>query len=421
MLRAMFSGVTGLRAHQTMMDVIGNNIANINTIGFKTGRARFAEQFSQLLQAASPGSGTQGGTNPMQIGMGTGVAGIDNFFGQGTLENTGLGTDLAIQGDGFFILGSGGGQQYTRAGAFSFDAQGRLVDPGTGKVVQGYMADAAGTIAPGTALSDLRISTDATASAKPTTQMEVHGNLDAGAAAGTNVDVTTTVYDSRGNKHSLTLRLTKDATSPLVWNVTIPTPPTGYTATGGAGALTFNTDGTLNTSSVTDLTLAPSPANGAADIVVKLATTTSPAYNPFGTMTSSAGDTTAFVFSQDGYSAGNLVRTSIDSQGHVVGSFSNGVTRTLAQVALARFINDAGLTKGNGNSWEESLNSGRAVVGSAGSGSFGSISAGALEGSNVDLASEFTDLITAQRGFQANARMITTGDELLSEVVNIKR
>ncbi len=421
MLRSMFSGVTGLRAHQTMMDVIGNNIANLNTVGFKSGRVRFAEQFSQLLQAASPGSGSLGGTNPIQVGMGTGVSAIDNFFGQGTLENTGLGTDLAIQGDGFFVLGSGQTQQYTRDGAFSFDAQGRLVDPGTGMVVQGYMADATGNIAPGTALSDLRISTDATAAAKATSQLEIHGNLDASAAPGTNVDITTTVFDSRGNKHTLTLRLTKDATDPLKWNVSVPTPPAGYTATGGTGSLTFNTDGTLNTSSVTDLVLTPSPANGAANITIALATTTTPAYNPFATVTSSAGDTTAFVFSQDGYSAGNLVRTSIDSQGHIVGSFSNGVTRNLGQVALARFVNDPGLTKGTGNAWEESLNSGRAVIGQAGTGSFGTIAAGALEGSNVDLAEQFTELITAQRGFQANARIITTGDELLNEVVNIKR
>ncbi len=414
MLRAIFSGVAGLRNHQLRMDVIGNNIANLNTVGFKSGRVLFSEAYSQLLQAASPGDSTRGGTNPLQVGLGSQVASMDDLFTQGNLETTGLGTDLAIQGDGFFILGSDKGYSYTRDGAFSFDAQGRLVDPSTGRMVQGFMADGNGNIAPGTSLSGIQLNLDASTPAKATSGLVIHGNLDSTAAAGATTDVTTSVYDSLGNQHTLTLEFTKDSTNANTWNVTVKA-PTG--ATGGTGSVTFNTDGSFKSSTVTDITI-PGGTTGAADTVIKFAGATT---SPFAGLTQSAGDSSAFVFSQDGYAAGSIVRTSIDPQGHVVASFSNGATRTLAQIAMARFVNNDGLTKGDGNSYEESLNSGRAVVGQAGSGSFGSIAAGALESSNVDLAQEFTDMIVAQRGFQANARMITTGDEMLTEVVNIKR
>jgi len=445
MLQSMYSGVSGLRAHQTELDVIGNNIANINTVGFKAGRARFAEQFSQLIRAASPGSGTLGGTNPFQVGMGTGVAAIDNLFSQGALESTGLGTDLAIQGDGFFILGGGTAAQYTRAGAFTFDAQGRLVDPGSGLVVQGYTADANGKIAAATPLGDLRISTDTTAPAKATTGLVLHGNLNSDTANGYPVTATISVFDSLGAKHTLTLTFKKTtATStdtppvttivPNEWDVSVTsadgsvnqgTPPVPT----GICHLKFKTDGTLDMApsdppADSDTKFNPlklSGLTGASDIDIDFNPPGTGAVNAFAGLSQVAEDSSAFVFSQDGYSAGTLSGTSIDKSGNIVGSFSNGVTRTLGQVALAHFANDSGLTQGAGSVWQESLNSGRAVVGQAGTGSFGTISAGSLEGSNVDLAQEFTDMIVAQRGFQANARLITAGDEMLQDMVNIKR
>ncbi|HVP38768.1 MAG TPA: flagellar hook protein FlgE [Candidatus Saccharimonadales bacterium] len=433
MLQSMFSGITGLQANQTEMDVIGNNIANINTVGFKAGRARFAEQFAQLLQAASPGTGGLGGTNPMQVGMGTEVGSIENYFTQGTLQDTGLGTDLAIQGDGFFILGGGQGLQYSRAGAFSFDGQGRLVDPGTGLVVQGYMADSTGAIAAGTALGDLRIPLDTTAPARATTSLVLHGNLNSDPTDTNPVTSTFSVYDSLGQKHTLTLTFAKtmdtSGTTPVPkpneWDVTVTSSDgTVDTTDDGKCHLVFKSDGTLDlgtTGGSTFDALKITGLGGAADLSIDFNPSAAGAVNAFSGLTQTAGDSTAFAFSQDGYSSGTLTRTSVDSQGHVVGAFSNGITRNLGQVALARFANDAGLTKSGQNGWEESLNSGQAVVGQAGIGSFGTISAGALEGSNVDLAQEFTDLIVAQRGFQANARVITTGDEMLTEVVNIKR
>lgn len=451
MLNAIFAGVSGLRNEQLGMDVIGNNIANINTMGFKAGRARFQEQFSQLLQAGSPGGNGLGGTNPVQLGLGSQVAGIDNLFTQGNLQTTGLGTDLALQGDGFFILGNGQSNVYSRAGAFSFDANGNLVDPSSGLIVQGYAADSSGNIAPGTALAGIQIPLDANAPAKPTANLVLNGNLDSTAPGGTKYDVTTTVYDSLGNKQTVTLEFTKAADTPgsagpppvpptpnpNQWDVAVVAPTAGVandasTPTTSIGTLKFNADGTLDwantVASLKDITITPTPANGASPVVLKFGEVTPPATapatsagNPFASLTQTAGESNAFVFSQDGYAAGSITKTSVDLQGHIVASFSNGVTRTLAQVAVARFANDEGLTKADGSTYSESLNSGRAVVGQAGSGPFGTIAAGALEGSNVDLAQEFTNLIVAQRGFQANAKMITTGDEMLTDVVNIKR
>ncbi len=424
MLRSMYSGVMGLRNHQLRMDVIGNNIANINTTGFKSGRARFAEAFAQTLQPASPGNGTLGGTNPFQIGLGSQLASIDNAFTQGTLQNTGLGTDLALQGQGFFILGSGKTASYTRDGAFNFDAQGNLVDPSTGLQVQGYQADNTGVVPPGTQLSGIKIPLDSTSPAKPTDAMVLHGNLDASTATsgptqGT-FDATASVYDSLGNKVAVTLTFTHSATN--TWDVTLKAPTVANGGAITATTLKFLPDGSFDpaTSTFGKITLTPTPANGANPVVVDFGDAANKP-NIFKSMTQTANESNAFVFSQDGYSAGSITRTVIDAKGNVVGTFSNGVTRTLAQVALARFANENGLSKDSGNAWDESTNSGRAVIGTAGSAGFGTLASGSLESSNVDLAQEFTDLIVAQRGFQANAKMITTGDEMLTDVVNIKR
>ena len=427
MLSSMYAAVMGLRNHQLRMDVIGNNIANLNTVGFKAGRVNFSEAFAQTLQSASPASGNRGGTNPFQVGMGSQVSSIDNLFNQGTLQSTGMGTDLALQGEGFFILGNGGNQSFTRDGAFNFDAQGNLVDPSSGLMVQGYMADNTGVVPPGSQLSGIKIPLDSTSAAKFTSQMVLHGNLDSSSAlpaagppvvAGATFDATSSVFDSQGNKIAVTLTFTHSAAN--TWDVTLKAP------TGGTNAITktqlvFDNAGALKTAAGTSsfgkITL--DPVGGAAGVSIDFADPKNA--GAFTGMTQTAGESNPFVFSQDGYTAGSITRTTIDAKGNVVGTFSNGVTRNLAQIGLARFANENGLSKDSGNQWTESTNSGRAVFGTAGGTGFGTLQAGALESSNVDLASEFTDLIVAQRGFQANSKMITTGDEMLQEVVNIKR
>jgi len=284
MLRSLFAGISGLRVNQTMLDVTGNNVANANTIGYKSSGTVFSDTLSQMLTGASGAGAGNGGTNPIQVGLGVQLAATRTNFLQGANQSTGAPTDLMIQGDGFFVVRDGNEQLYTRAGAFSFDETGVLVNP-TGKRVQGYAVDAAGN----------------------------------------------------------------------------------------------------HTGGLIDITMDPA------------------------TLTPPVG-------------AGvELTSYSIGSDGILRGVFSDGVQRNIAQVAIADFNNPLGLEKVGETSYRASANSGAPELGVAGEGTRGSIVAGALEMSNVDLAAEFTNLILAQRGFQASSRVITTSDQVLEELVNIKR
>lgn len=284
MLRSLFSGISGLRVNQTMLDVTGNNIANANTIGFKSSSTVFQDTLSQMLTGASGDNAARGGTNPMQVGLGVQLAATQTNFTQGSTQTTGRATDLMIQGDGFFVTRKGNENLYTRAGSFTFDETGGLVTP-TGNRVQGYLLDAAGL---------------------PT------GGL---------IDVTLDTANA------------------------VPAPPPGV----------------------------------------------------------------------------QLVSYNIGSDGKLRGVFDDGVQREMAQIAVADFNNPMGLEKVGETSFRESANSGLPQLGVAGEGRRGSLIGGAVEMSNVDLAAEFTNLILAQRGFQASSRVITTSDEVLQDLVNIKR
>ncbi|MFN3134933.1 MAG: flagellar hook-basal body complex protein, partial [Candidatus Kryptonium sp.] len=193
-LRSLFSGVSGLRSHQIMMDVIGNNISNINTIGFKSARVSFSETFAQMLRGATQPSAESGGTNPLQVGLGVNVSAIDTIFTQGNLETTGQVTDLAIQGNGFFIVKKGGRNYFTRAGAFRFDANGFLVDSATGAIVQGKMADPSGVVPPGAKLEDIKIPFGQKSPAKATSLIKLTGNLNAGGIPKGNILRSSRVY-----------------------------------------------------------------------------------------------------------------------------------------------------------------------------------------------------------------------------------
>ncbi|WP_030177104.1 flagellar hook-basal body complex protein [Spirillospora albida] len=274
MLRSLFSGISGLRVHQQKMDVTGNNIANVNTTGFKTSQTNFQDTLSQMINAAGAPGGNLGGTNPAQIGLGVRLAGIDTNFGQGAAQTTGRNTDLMLSGDGFFVVNNGTEQLYTRAGSFNFDSTGVLVS-----------------------------------------------------ADGSRIQ--------------------------------------GWTAAGGA------IDDTL---AIDDITL---PAN-----------------------------LQSYTISQDGT---------------IVGVLADGTKEAVARIAVADFVNPAGLEKAGNSTYRTTVNSGVATVGTAGEGGAGLIQSGALEMSNVDLAQEFTNLIIAQRGFQANTKVISTSDELLNDLVNLKR
>jgi flagellar hook protein FlgE len=275
MLRSLYSGITGLRSHQTMVDVTGNNIANVNTAGYKSSQSVFEDTLSQMLGVAGAPQTTLGGTNPAQVGLGVRIAAVLGNFTQGAAQTTGRATDLMMQGDGFFMIRADGQDLYTRAGAFSFDSAGTLVNP-DGRMVLGWQANNAGVIDP-----------------------------------------------------------TGDPTP-----IQLPT---------GLQSFSFGPDGVLT------------------------------------------------------------------------GVFADGTKQAIAQLSIATFVNPAGLERVGGTAFRTTVNSGTAQVGTANSGGRGAVAAGSLEMSNVDLSQEFTNLIVAQRGFQANSRVISTSDEILQELVNLKR
>jgi flagellar hook protein FlgE len=697
MMRSLFAGVSGLRNHQTRMDVIGNNIANVNTVGFKSSRVTFAEAFAQLLQGASRPPGDLGGINPIQIGLGSKIGSIDMNFSQGNLESTGQTTDMAIQGDGFFVLSDGNRTFYTRAGNFQLDANGRMVSPANGFKVQGINADSAGVLSTGTTVTDITLPFGQKSPARATTELKLSGNLDsreqplgtilstqgkvyaieqtgsnaglgsdmsglyangaanaqilgmvpngttvtvtvgattkaytyvpqdtgtgnldfhslldlrneinndfgasfgsitlndatgaidfttgatgqtlsisssnpallkalgaangsiaanttkstdqfshvasktdlaenlrngqgadlglsvgdnislaankggtaltvgnpvltiaagtttygellaaidtslgitnitgaaindgtgalsvtgdggtANALSGLNIqssgagatafnaifgslpgnyieqqaasdvshDVAITVYDSIGNPIDLSMHFTKDPTAQNRWTWQASAPAPANITGGGDGAVTFDANGRLETFTYTGgaSSLQVDPGTGATSPVdVKL---DSGSLGEVNGLSQFASPSNAVASSQDGYPMGNLQDISVDQRGVITGYFSNGINQTLAQIALASFNNPTGLLRDGNNMYAESGNSGSPIVGYAGTSNQSTITPGALESSNVDLSEEFTSMIIAQRGFQANARVITTADEMLNELVQLRR
>ncbi len=644
MMGSLYAGVSGLRNHQMKMDVIGNNIANVNTIGFKSGRVTFREALVQTIRGAGRPTAISGGTNPIQIGLGMNAATVDNIFEQGGLELTGQITDMAIQGSGFFVLSDGSGRFYTRAGSFNFDANSYLVDPSSGYFVQGRMADAGGNILSSATTGNIRLPFGQQDPPKETEQIKFGNNIDStatdafshlessgttgidavqgkasngaggihtltitgnqatrstntganitgapltpnmtlgdlgitdttgfllgvdngpaeeimgldlnskisdlinainsvsgceaslsaggeiqitrtragdgsnyniltsqainsggnlnivgavfGAADGTtfNVDsgtdntftcvdsftstagstypnelldivvddetglakgisglgggndvtiksfsgisagtciITTddtihatsiTVYDTQGGKHTLTIDFIRTA-SPNEWRWEAGTMGSEVIRGGGSGRVNFNPDGSLLSfefdGAASRMTIDPN--NGADTMSISVDAGTAGAYDG---LTSFEAPHTASILQQDGYGLGILDRITIDTSGNINGIFTNGISRVLAQIVLADFNNRAGLLKGGQSLYIASANSGPAIEGIAGQTISGTISSGALESSSVDIAQEFTSMITAQRGFQANARIITTSDTMLDELVNLKR
>jgi flagellar hook protein FlgE len=388
MLRSLFSGISGLRAHQQMMDVTGNNIANVNTNGFKTSQTTFQDTLSQMVRSAGAPQGQAGGTNPAQVGLGVRLSGISTNFGQGAAQTTGKATDLMIQGDGFFIVKNGGEQLYTRAGAFTFDSDGALTNSG-GQKVQGWMG-VNGTVNAAGAPVDIVLPIGQTLAPAATSTITMSGNLSVEAADLTDAQVTSTVYDADGAATSITLTLHK--VDDDTWQLTEPT------------------SGTVQNIQFT-----------AGKPVQQPPIQVGPYAFDLNGLTAYSGATEAKVTNIDGSAAGTLSSYTISQSGQIEGVFSSGLKQTLGQIALANFNNVNGLEKIGDSMFRTTVNSGLAQVGTAGASGLGLLSSGTLEMSNVDLAQEFTNLVIAQRGFQANSRVITTSDELLQELVNLKR
>jgi flagellar hook protein FlgE len=434
----MYTGVTGLLAHQRRMDVVANNIANVNTTGYRSARVQFQDLFSQTLQGGSGPVGNFGGTNPLQVGLGVGIGSIDTDFGQGPLFSTGVASDLAIQGSGFFVLGMGAENFYTRDGTFSLNSLGQLVDPATGMHIRGYMADANGSVPLDAPLADLSVPLGSAAIVRATEAASLAGNLDSSSTTGTSIERTIRVYDSLGTPRDVRMTFTQHdqvddgGTMYNAWTyvasydgadvTNVPAGESGvllFDSTGG-----FHAEGSLNAGTFTSRAALPSPnqisiaAVGAGGAQPVLPFEFALDFN-YVTDLDQASDIT--VTSQDGFPRGTLQSFSIGGNGIISGTFSNGLTQVLGQMALAGFSNVGGLARRGDNMFAETTASGVPQVGRPQTGGRGSVSGGVLEGSNVDLGSQFSNMIVTQRGFQANARIISAADVMLQEAVNLVR
>lgn len=565
---SLFSGVSGMQNHQKMLDVIGNNISNVNTIGYKCSRVTFSDTFNQVIRAGSNPTTITGGTNSIQIGLGMKISSIDRNWNQGTFETTNIASDLAFQGTGMFILNSNGTKYYSRAGNFTFDANGKLVSSQNGAVVQGKVANNDGVVPPGNNLEDIKIDTNMKLPAVATTLIKWGGNLQSnsdltrtqsvvqggnissnslkigdtstpttvtiyneyGAAYslqmsytktsetaadatqkppvlksdtydlgwdlkdsggnevksgsisgltytddgtgncvldtaslakfdGTNnrVDIlnsnidflfdatsvtsnaststlslsadknrtanvvsgSVSIYDSLGTSHEATLQFTKIATNTWTWTVSVPATSTADGQIASAtGTILFNSDGSVDSENISpnNPTFTFTPAGGAKNEIISL-----DFGNGFTGVTQTSSSSVMSALSQDGSASASLSNTNIDEYGNMVGVFSNGSSKTLAQIMVANFTNLDGLISEGDNMYSAYANSGVPRISSLGEESTTTIQSGALEQSNVDLSEEFTQMIVAQRGFQANARVVTTSDTILQEITNLIR
>lgn len=457
MMRSLFSGVSGLKNHQTRMDVIGHNISNVNTYGYKTSRVTFQDMLSQTLSGAAKPEENKGGVNPRQVGLGMTIASIDRIFTQGSLQTTGNQTDLAISGDGFFVVAEGDKNYYTRAGNFALDRDGMLVNPANGLRVQGWMAttnERGEKVAnPSGTPEDIIIPIYGKVDARETSYVKYKCNLDskmpvvppnatgnmrASAGVTTNIDV----YDKLGNNHRMTMTFWRTGTNQWTASAAITDSLGQMTLDVPAGAnqpnqanpssrinLRFTPEGRLvsvaDDSSPDELNQGDLVVNAsyrmAGDPTVRTIKLDLGKAGLLEGVTQFSSQSTTKAVEQDGYTMGYMESFNIDDSGVITGVYSNGTKQTVGQVAMAVFNNPMGLTAVGENLFEVSNNSGLANMGAASQGGRGKMVAGTLEMSNVDLSDQFTDMIITQRGFQANSRTITTSDQMLQELINLKR
>jgi flagellar hook protein FlgE len=414
------SSLSGLNVNQQKLNVIGNNLANINTIGFKASTVQFMDLVSQSVGGSS--------ANPMQVGLGVMTGSISPSFKQGGIENTGVPTNVAIQGNGFFVVGDSANRSYTRAGDFSFDADGMLVTA-EGLPVQGYTATdpVTGDIISTGQPSNIVVPPGVLRAPTPTSQFGTVSNLNSGAAVAAEFTASVQVYDALGAAHVATITYTNTAAGAWDYSITVP----GEEISGGTagtpevianGNLTFDANGKLDQvdgAAADDVTITgPAWANGATagDFVWDLVDA-----NGVGSLTGFAGPSATSSVTQNGAAAGTINSISINSAGEILATFGTGSSVSVGQLAMANFNNPQGLVKLGSNRYGESASAGIPNVGVAGTGGRGSLIGSSLEQSNVDIAQEFTQMILAQRGYQANSKSITVADELLVDTLNLKR
>jgi|SRR5271165_310699 len=405
--------LSGLTAESSALSTIANNLANQNTTGYKDKTVQFSDLFYQNL-------GTAGSGDPLQLGAGTQVEATPSMFTQGSVSATGVPTDVAIQGSGFFVVQDTSGViSYTRAGDFS-ELNNYLVTP-AGQQVLGYPA-VNGVINTGTGIGPLQLGAGTISPPAATTNVQLTTNLNA-AATPTDTPFSTpiTVYDSLGASHVLNFTFTN--TGPGQWSYAVSVPAGDLSATGavknGTGTLTFDSSGNLTAPTAKNqptITLA-----GLADGATDLPFTWQLYSNGAGLLTQVAATSSTQSANADGAGSGSLVKFTIGSDGIVTGSFSNGKTQALGQLALASFANNDGLQLQGNTDFSPTLASGQAVVGAPNAGGRGSLSGGALELSNVDIATEFASLIVAQRGYEADAKAVTTFDQITQDTIALKQ
>jgi flagellar hook protein FlgE len=466
MMKSLYSGVSGLKNHQVRMDVVGNNIANVNTHGFKTERVTFQDMISQELAAASEPKENIGGVNPKQVGLGALIAAVDKIMTQGSFQTTGKNTDLAISGEGFFIVKDGDKEFYTRAGAFNVDKDGNLVNPANGLKVQGWNSrvDENGTkyINSSSTIENITLPLYSKEPAKATKEVVFKSNLNASATSvpeGVTPEelqkmisdpdpkkrrghtTTIKIFDDQGMERELKLQFYKVRDN--VWRASVDvtdasqvTVDVDSSSVGGQNTevpgntefeIGFAPDGKIV--NISDGTDSQSAGNLSAKVSFRIPG--NPGVQTFELKMGEAGmvegvtqfsaDFTTKAVKQDGYPMGYMEAFSIDNSGTITGIYSNGVQQPLSRVAMAIFNNPAGLNKAGDTMFSYSLNSGEPNIGESGLAGRGKINAGLLEMSNVDLSDQFTDMIVTQRGFQANSKTITTSDQMIQEVLGLKR
>jgi flagellar hook protein FlgE len=413
--------LSGLTAESTALSAIANNLSNQNTIGYKDTTVQFSDLFYQQL-------GTTGSGDPIQVGAGVEVGSMPSLFTQGSVESTGVPTDVAIQGSGFFVVQNGDGTlNYTRAGDFSVDANNYLVTS-SGQQVLGYPA-VNGVINTGAAMAPLQLGAGTLSPPSATTDVQLTTNLNAAASVGDTFSTPVTVYDSLGGSHTLTFNFTNTGPGAWSYNITIPAADVGGTGNPvvvNSGNLTFDNNGNLLTpaGNVTGIGVGTTGNTGTgafADGAAPMSFTWDLYNNGTPLLTQVAAPSSTSATNQNGFSSGSLVSFTIGSDGTIAGSFSNGETQPLGQLALANFANPDGLQLDGSTDFSPTLASGAAVNGVPGTGGLGTITGGALEESNVDIATEFANLIVAQRGYEADAKAVTTFDQIMQDTIALKQ
>ncbi len=405
--------LSGLAASSDSLNVIANNLANLNTDGYKDESLNFADVFNQMQSVSGNG-------DPIQFGSGVEVEGQIANYSDGTVTSTGQASNMALQGNGFFVVQdqANGEESFTRDGDFTVNAQGQLCTP-QGQLVMGYPA-VNGQISTSTALAPISVNQASNIPASATTSFTMDTNLDASAAAGTTFSSPITVYDSLGTSHVLTVQYTNTGANTWSYDITIPGSDVGSSSTAqtvASGTLTFNSSGQLTSPSspVTGINIT-GLADGAASMSLTWNLNGSGG-TPVITQQDSTSATSATT--QNGYGVGTLTGYSVLPDGTVQGQFSNNQTMALGQVAVASFANLQGLSQVGNNDLQATFASGAPVIGQAGSGGNGTITGGAVEESNVSLSTEFANMIVAQQGYEANAKVLTTMDQVSQATIQL--